>query len=223
MQTDNQRFKILLHDARVICLNKLQMVQAKFGASQADLTALAKEMDTTTGHFNNPVLWMNPIPFEEAEIMDYVLKIDSSDPADLPGFLGLMRQFIAYLEDKVLKAPLESALAITVSDFNLKVLDALLIAQRNIAGRKVFFRNQGTDLDTHADFIPLQQAQTSVLVSYRKALNENTVQSTESDVIIFDRIAEGIKKSDVLTKFFDFYKMLTSTMKSKLPAATAQA
>lgn len=219
MTTDNERFKVILHDARLISLSKFQMVEAKFGATNADLIALGKEIDTSVGLFNDPAVWVSPIPFEEDQITTFMIEIDQCDPNDLPNFLKLMRSFLTYLKDKVMKASREERRTNAITDFNLKVLDSLLIAQRNITGRKTFFKNQGVDLDTNSQFVPLQQAQIPVLAAYRSALNNNQVQSTESDVLIFKRIGEGIKQSTVLSKFLSFYGMLTNTMKSKLPQA----
>lgn len=66
MTTDNERFKVILHDARLIRpKNKVQMAQAIFGATNADLIALGKEIDTSVGLFNDPAVWVSPIPFEE--------------------------------------------------------------------------------------------------------------------------------------------------------------
>ncbi len=217
MPTDNERFKVILHDAKVISLNKFQMVQGRFGANNADLVALGKELDNVIALFNDPAIWVSPISFSEEDITNFMLEIDQCDPGDLPKFLKISRDFIAYLKNKVLKPSSDERRSAAITDFNLKVLDALLIAQRNITGRKAFFKNQGTDLDTNSQFIPKQQAQVPVLAAYRSALNNNQVQSTESDVIIFKRIGEGIKQATVLTKFFAFYDMLTNTMKSKLP------
>ncbi|MBK9014714.1 MAG: hypothetical protein IPM82_11900 [Saprospiraceae bacterium] len=88
------------------------------------------------------------------------------------------------------------------SDFNLKVLDALQQAQRNIGGRKIFFkRNQGVDLDEHPTFIPMQAEQRPVYVEYRRVLINDEVQSTESDVLIFRRICDAIKAIHGAGKF----------------------
>lgn len=103
-----------------------------------------------------------------------------------------------------MKASREERRSNTITDFNLKVLDSLLIAQRNITGRKTFFKNQGVDLDTNSQFVPLQQAQIPVLAAYRSALNNNQVQSTESDVLIFKRIGEGIKRYRIVEIPFFF-------------------
>ncbi|MBL7794816.1 MAG: hypothetical protein JNK77_20940 [Saprospiraceae bacterium] len=217
MTTDNERFKVILHDARLISLSKFQMVEAKFGATNADLIALSKEIDTSVGLFNDPAVWVSPIPFEEEEITTYLVKIDASDPNDLPQYLKLMRDFLAYLKNKVLKASSDVRKSVSISDFNLKVLDALNIAQRNVVGRKQFFKNKGIDLDAKPQFITLQKAQSETLSAYRSVLNNNQVQSTELDVMLFKRIGEGIKQATQVQPFMNFYGMLTTSMKSKIP------
>ncbi|NUQ25548.1 MAG: hypothetical protein HUU34_16500 [Saprospiraceae bacterium] len=217
MTTDNERFKVILHDARLISLSKFQMVEAKFGATNADLIALGKEIDTSVGLFNDPAVWASPIPFEEDQIAAFMVEIDQCDPGDLPGYLKLMRRFLAYLKDNVLKASSEERKSVSISDFNLKVLDALLTTQRNITGRKMFFKNQGIDLDTNAQFIPMQKAQAEVLSVYRNALNNNTVQSTEMDAVLFKRIGDFIKQATLLPNFLNFYGMFTTSMKNKIP------
>lgn len=217
MTTDNERFKVILHDARLISLSKFQMVEAKFGATNADLIALGKEIDTSVGLFNDPAVWVSPIPFEEEEITTYLVKIDASDPNDLPQYLKLMRDFLAYLKNKVLKASSDVRKSVSISDFNLKVLDALNVAQRNVVGRKQFFKNKGIDLDAKPQFITLQKAQSETLSAYRSVLNNNQVQSTELDVMLFKRIGEGIKQATQVQPFMNFYGMLTTSMKSKIP------
>lgn len=219
MKTDNERFKVILTDAKLICLSKYNLVEAKFGADNAEVAAIKTEMDATVGHFDNPALWLSPIPFDEDAITGFVVKIDQCDPADLTTFLTDLRSFIKYLQDTVLKAPIAAMESTDITDFNLKVLDELLQAQRNIGGRKAFFKNNGTDLDAHPPFITLQDEQRPVLEEYRRVLKANEVTATESDVLIFKRIAAAIQQSTVLEKFLLVYAMLTSTMKAKIPAA----
>lgn len=217
MVTDNERFKVILHDARLISLGKLQMVRSKIGTSQPDLAAIEQDLEGTANRFNDPVLWMNPIPFEEDEITGFILRIDQCNPADLQGFIELLRGLLAYLKDNVLKNSMAVLELSPMTTFNLKVLDALLMTQRNISGRKVFFKNHGIDLDTDPQFLSMQQEQMPILAEYRKVLTQNQVQSTEMDVIVFNRIAVSIKGATVLQKFLAFYGMFTSSMKSKLP------
>lgn len=218
MKIDNERFKVILTDAKLICLSKYNLVEAKFGADHADVAAIKTEMDTTTGHFDNPALWLSPIPFDEDAITGFIVKIDQCDPSDLPLFLTELRGFIKYLQNTVLKAPIAAMETTDINDFNLKVLDELLQAQRNVGGRKAYFKNQGTDLDNHPPFVVLQDEQRPILEEYRRVLRTNEVQSTESDVLIFKRIAAAIHQSTILAKFLLVYAMLTSTMKAKLPA-----
>lgn len=217
MTTDNERFKTILHDARLICLNKLQQVQAQFGKEHTEVAALESEMNAVIGHFDNPALWLNPIPFDEMEITTYITQVDATNPGDLPSFKENVRNFIAYLNDQVLKAPISSMESNNTSDFNLKVLDALTQCQRNIGGRKVFFKNQGTDLDNDPAFQEKQNEQRPAMDRYREALKTNEVQSVESDWIIFNRISEAIRQATVLVQFFAIYDLLTKTIKSKLP------
>lgn len=220
MKTDNERLKVILHDAKLICMSKLQMVQVKFGATHPQVDDINKKMNKAIGFFDNSLLWMRPIPFEENDITEFVMKIDLCDPADLTLFVTEMVNFINYLEVKVLKGPLANMEAFDISDFNLRVLDALLQNQRNIGGRKLFFKNQGIDVDNHPQFIPLRNEQEPIITEYRRVLNENEVQSTESDVSIFKLIGNAIQQTTELTKFFDIYKMFTTAMKKKLPAGS---
>ncbi|HFA51142.1 MAG TPA: hypothetical protein ENJ95_19195 [Bacteroidetes bacterium] len=221
MKTDNERLKVILHDAKLICFSKFHLVQAKFGETNAEVAAIKKEMDGVIGHFDNPALWLSPIPFDEDKLTDFFIKIDGDDPADLPVFLLHMRSFIGYLDEKVLKKPLAEMEATDTSHFNAKVLDALTQVQRNTGGRKVFFKNNGTDVDAHPDFIPLQEEQRPVIAEYRRVLASNEVDAVESDVLIFKRIGEAIQQAVVLAKFFALYKKFTTTMKNKLPAEPA--
>lgn len=217
MTTDNERFKVILHDARLISLSKFQMVEAKFGATNADLIALGKEIDTSVGLFNDPAVWVSPIPFEEEKITQYMIEIDAADPGDLNKFLKLMRDFMAYLKDEVLKASRIERKSVSVSDFNQKVLNAIRIAHQNIDGRKAFFKNRGIDLSTNPQFITLQKDQQETWATYRNALVNNIVQSKETDVLIFKTIGGSIKQSTQVANFLNYYAKLTETMKKKIP------
>ncbi|MBL7827366.1 MAG: hypothetical protein JNJ57_12085 [Saprospiraceae bacterium] len=218
MKTDNERLKVILHNARLVCISKFQMVQSNFGAANADLIGINQKMDDIMGKFNNPSFWATPIPFEETDITQRMLMVDICPPNDLPGFKKGMNDFVDYLDKKILNgAAATGNLETLISDANLKVLNALTACQRNVAGRKIFFRNQGVDLDKTPDFLNRQQKQTPVMAEYRRVLNENEVQATDSDEIVFKAIADGIKSSTVLVQFYQFYDMLTATMKSKLP------
>lgn len=218
MKTDNKRFQEILHQARLTCLGKFQMVQAKAGVNNADLITLKKEMDETTARFDNPAIWTVQIPFDEDKILNFVLAIDSVNPADLAQFLTDMRSLMTYLNDEVVTVSTEAANRALPSGMNQQVLNSITVAQRNITGRKTFFKNRGTDLDTDATFIPLQETQRTVMASYRKALNGNTVESTERDVNIFNMIGGSIATATELTAFFNRYKALTKAMNDRLPA-----
>jgi hypothetical protein len=220
MKTDNERLKLIIHDVRLIYLSKLQLVQSVHGISNADIVALSTEMQTAINHFDNPTLWMAPIPFDDDKITSAIVAIDTCPPTDLPKFFEAVRTSIDSLKSEVITLPVAEIVNTLTSDFNLKVLDALQQAQRNIGGRKIFFkRNQGVDLEKDPTFIPMQAEQRPVSTEYRRALTNNEVQSTESDVLIFRRIGDAIQQSTLLGKFFSAYQMLTNSMRSKLPVA----
>lgn len=224
MKTDNNRLKIILHDAKLICLSKFQVLKAKYGDTHPEIDAINKQMNKTISSFDNATLWAFQIPFEENDITTLIVKIDLCDTDDLSGFITSIRNLIFYLEHELLDLSqfitrsIETDTASSeISDFNLKVLDAISQNQRNIGGRKQYFKNQGIDVDNHPDFIPLSKEHEPVYTEYRKVLTANVVQSTESDVTLFKRIGDAIQQTTELTKFFDIYKLFTEVMKKKLP------
>lgn len=219
MSTTNQRLKVLLHDAKLICLSKYQVLQTNVGDSDTELVAIKKEMDSCFIRFDNPAIWAQTIVFDEQDVTGFLLDIEGLGNADVDSFSSRIRSFITFLDEDVLKTALVESQNRTPSDFNRQVLDQLLQTQRKIQGRKTFFKNQGTDVDTHPDFIPLEQEQQVAIEAYREALKQNLVASTESDVRIFKIIGESIQMATELVKFFVAYMRFTNTMERKLPAA----
>ena len=219
METNNERLKLILHDAKLICLSKFQIVQSVHGTSNSELKKLKKEMDTAIQRYDNPTLWLYPIPFDEVATTLHVVQIDSCPTNNLETYAQVVRDFIQFLIKIVADIPVAEASMSETSDFNLKVLNVLTQVQRNVGGRKVYFKNnQNVDLDKDPKFVPMQEEQRPIQTDYRKALTENAVAATESDVLIFNRISENIRQSTVLDKFFMLYQMHTDTMKAKLPA-----
>jgi hypothetical protein len=231
MKTDNNnRLKVILYNAKLISLSKLQKVQARYGDTHPEIDAVNKQMIKTISSFDNPTLWAYPIPFEENDITTLIVKISLCNPDNLSGFIQDMRNFIFYLEHELLDSPQPTTRSIETdtpsaetSDFNVNVLDAILKNKRYIDGRKQHFKNQGIDVDNHPDFIPLRNEHEPVYTEYRRVLKANLVQSDLIDVETFQLIGNAIQQSTLLPKFFYIYKVFTDTMKELLPKSSASS
>ncbi|MEO1258631.1 MAG: hypothetical protein AAFZ15_07530 [Bacteroidota bacterium] len=219
MKTNNERFKVILTNAKLISLSKFKLVKAANGATNPEIAALTKEIDTVLAHFDNPEIWTHPLDFDEAKIAGFVSDIDGVDPKNLTKFASDVRSFITYLDGEVLKVPLANAETTDITDFNAKVLNALSQTQQKIGGRKKFFKNNGIDLDSNPAFQTLSQQQNTALTTYRQALRDNKVSSKQTDVLVFQMLGNSIQVATELAPFLGLFEKLTTTIQGKLPAA----
>ncbi|MCB0631105.1 MAG: hypothetical protein R2824_05210 [Saprospiraceae bacterium] len=217
MAETNQRLKAILQDARVICLSKYQVLEERLGIDDPDVIKIKQDLDTGFEHFNEPSIWMRTIHFQENEVMTFFLKIDGDDGSDVQRFHDTIHEFFDYLKERTEEPQSKDLELGQTTDFNLQVLDVLRQNQHKIRGRKQFFKNQGTDLDQHANFLKLQQHQDEVQGKYRQALETNAVLSKETDKLIFRNIGEAIQQADELDPFLFIYTTFTAAMKNKLP------
>jgi hypothetical protein len=223
MATDNQRLKVLLQDARIICTNKFRAIQAVHGAENTELALIKQRLEAAIKRFDEPALWVRPVLYDESAISVQMIKIDICDISTLQPFSDLTNALVTTF-DGFFAAPTALAAPVTASEtetntMNLRVLNELNICQRNVGERKKYFRReQNIELDTHERFVPMQKEQRKVQTTYRQALTDNTVQSTDSDLAVFERISSAIGQSVELENFFAIYEMHTETMLSKLPA-----
>jgi hypothetical protein len=225
MPSDNQRLKVLLQDARIICTNKFRSIQAVHGVENTELAQLKLQLETVIQRFDDPALWANPVPFDESTISIQMLKIDICDTSHIRQFADLastlVSTFEAFFTPPTLLNPLAMSAPISVartSDMNIRVLNELNICQRNVGERKKFFRReQNLELDSDPRFVPKQKEQRKVQSTYRQALTDNQVLATDSDLAVFERISTTIGQSIDLENFFAIYEMHTETMRSKVP------
>jgi len=222
MATNNEQLKTILQDAKLTCLSKFQSAEMNFGATNPTLKAAKRRMNNIFGHLDAPSSWEAPIPFDENVLKGLIDKVDESDPSDLDGFTTPLDAFLSHLEGELLSQISSLTSTIITSDFNQKVLDALLQASRYIGGRKNYFWiNHQIRVERHPDFIPLKKDYRPAVTKYRKALENNEVQSSSGDETVFINVGDKIHKSTILSKFFDHYESLTNKIKARLPAPSS--
>lgn len=216
---NNDQFKTVLHDAKLICRTKFNAVKAIHGENNTEVTSIHNELKAVYRQFDNPDVWSQVLSFDHSKIMNLILKVGVADPNDLPNFIKVTTDLLNLLKDEVLKEPLEKISQMQPSDWNLKTLDALRLTHQRIAGRERYFKNHGQDLSQNAEFVAIDEAHTVRAAEYRMLLNTNGVQSNQTDVILITRFGEMIKQSTAVPTFLGLYKGLSDFVKTKIPAA----
>ena len=214
---NNERLKVIIHDAKLICRTKFKKVEEKFGADNTDVLAIKQEIKHHFAHFDNPDFWLNDISFNEQMLWHHILKINIADPADMSNFLTVTRAFLTFLNEDVIKKPAEALTNIVTSDFNLRTINALNKSNLKINGRKTFFKNQGKDLSQNTEFVTLETKHKNCHDNYKKCLKKNTIEAKQTDIIIINRFGEAISKIVTVPIFINFYKSFYKFVDGKIP------
>ncbi|MCP3931407.1 MAG: hypothetical protein GY705_20165 [Bacteroidetes bacterium] len=216
MPNTNASLKEIIEDARLICKNKLLLIQTKFGGDHPEVSATQEEQTAVFSHFDNPEFWTVSIEMDEAILKEHIEKVDAISPDGLEDYLNCIENLLDLLEEGIVEVVEEQLNAGIISDFNLKVLNALRKTRQIIGGRKRYFKNQGIDLGDDPDFQEMVSQQDKAIREYRKLLRSNAIVSKETDVNIVNRFGSEIRKATVLRLFFALYKALTRIIKRKL-------
>ncbi|KAA3620977.1 MAG: hypothetical protein DWQ02_28485 [Bacteroidetes bacterium] len=214
---NNDQFKSVLHDAKLICRTKFNAVKAIHGENNTQVVNIQNELKSVYRQFDDPAVWSQVLAFDHTKIMNLILKVGIADPNDLANFIKVTTDLLNLLKDEVLKAPLEKISQMAPSDWNLKTLDALRLTNQRIAGRERYFKNHGQDLSQNAEFKQIDQAYDVRAAEYRMLLNSNGVQSNQTDVILITRFGEMMKQSTAVPVFLGLYKGLSDYVNSKIP------
>lgn len=214
---NNDQFKSVLHDAKLICRAKFNAVKAIHGENNTQVVNIQNELKSVYRQFDDPAVWSQVLAFDHTKIMNLILKVGVADPNDLPNFIKVTTDLLNLLKDEVLKAPLEKISQMAPSDWNLKTLDALRLTNQRIAGRERYFKNHGQDLSQNAEFKQIDEAYNVRVAEFRMLLNTNGIQSNQTDVILITRFGEMMKQSTAVPVFLGLYKGLSDYVNSKIP------
>ncbi len=214
---NNDQFKTVLHDAKLICRSKFNAVKAIFGEDNTEVVTIQNELKAVYRQFDNPEVWSQSLTFDHTKIMNLILKVGVADPNDLPNFIKVTTDLLNLLKEEVLKEPLEKIEEMLPSDWNLKTLDALRLTHQRIAGRERYFNNHGQDLSQNAGFVEIDEKHDLASAEYRMLLNTNGVQSNQTDVILITRFGEMIKQTTAVPAFLGLYKGFSNYVISKIP------
>jgi hypothetical protein len=216
---NNDQFKTVLHDARLICRSKFNAVKAIHGENNTEVVNIQNDLKDVYRQFDNPAVWTQSLTYDHMEVMNLILKVGVADPNDLANFLKVTKELLDVLEEEVLKDPLEKIREMQPSDWNVKVLNAMRRTHQRIAGREVYFRNRGQDPHHDPEYVTMDTNHKEKAAEYRILLNTNGVQSTESDEILISGFGELIKKSEVYIQFKGLYKGYADFIVTKIPTA----
>lgn len=218
---NNDQFKTVLHDAKLICRTKFEAVKAIFGADNTEVVSIQNELKSVYRQFDDPAVWSQVLAFDHTKIMNLILKVGVADPNDLPNFIKVTKELLTLLKEEVLKDPLEKIKKMQPSDWNLKTLDALRLAHQRVAGRERYFKNHGQDLSLNPEFVEIDTKHNVAAAEYRMLLNSNGVQSNQTDVVLITRFGEMIKQSTLVPVFIGLYRGLSNYVQSKIPKPQA--
>jgi hypothetical protein len=205
---NNDPFKTVLHDAKLICRSKFNDVKAKFGENNAEVVGIQNKLKAVYGQFDNPDVWSQVLAYDHSKIMSLVLKVGIADPSDLPNFIKVTTDLLTLLTEDVLKGPLEKVKKMQASDWNQKTLDALRLAHQRVAGREKYFKNRN-GLGPDSGFKKLDDSHNLEAAKYRVLLNTPPYKSTQSDNVLIKNYGEMIKKSVDEFLFIEYYRDFT--------------
>ncbi len=214
---NNDQFKSVLHDAKLICRTKFNAVKVIHGENNTEVVNIQNELKSVYRQFDDPAVWSQVLAFDHTKIMNLILKVGIADPNDLPNFIKVTTDLLNLLKNEVLQGPLEKISQMAPSDWNLKTLDALRLTNQRIAGRERYFKNHGQDLSQNAEFRQIDETYDVRAAEYRMLLNSNGVQSNQTDVILITRFGEMMKQSTAVPVFLGLYKGLSDYVNSKIP------
>jgi len=208
MATDNIRLKALILEAMDACRVKIDAFAAVLSKDNPGLLALRKDTSAVFEKFKIEGIWANPIPFDEAKLLQQIVLIRTSAGDDFAGFSKLAKELTGYLETEVLKTPLQWLIDASTSDWNLKMLDALRNIRSTITKKKNSMAEAGTDPLQNAAFKAEDELFNEQVEVYRTKLKDNEVETDENKLKTMKDLASLINLSETVADFTGNYELL---------------
>ena len=218
MATDNAQLKTLILEAKDACRVKIDTLIASLGKEDPGVKKLIKDLETVFEKFKIDGIWMNPIPFDEAKMLQHILFIRTSADGDLEGFSQLAKDLAAFLEAEVLKIPLQWLSEVSTSDWNLKMLEALRKIRSTITKKKNAMAEAGNDPMANPAFRTQDELFNIRVEDYRSNLKDNLVQTDENKVKTVGLLDQLIGSAPTVVKFTQYYKMLNDFIGKEIGA-----
>lgn len=219
MATDNTRLKALILEAMDACRVKTDAFSAVLSKDDPGLLALIKDTSAVFEKFKIDGLWMNPIPFDEAKLLQHILFIRTDAGTDLAAFSKLAKDLVQFLEKEVLKTPLQWLIDASTSDWNIKMLEALRKIRTTITKKKNSLAEAGTDPMQNNAFKVQDELFNTQVEAYRTKLKDNEVETDENKLKTVGLLDQLTGSAETVAKFTQFYKMLNDFIGKEIGAS----
>lgn len=245
MPLNNLGLKLTLHDIKLICRHKFFLAQTIHGFNHPQIESAILDVKTTFRAFDHSEIWLQPIHYDALRLMEVMIQLDRVPVFDLEAFIDAVDDLIMMLQNEILSPPeaaaaepepepeiaadrstemeetsaesAEESAEIIISDFNLKVLNQLMLNQRNIRNKERVFKRKGEDLSQDTAYQATKKDCRAQIRVYRNCLKTNAVDSAATDIIIFEEIGRAVKNVLTVALFQQVVKKYSEVVHSKLP------
>jgi hypothetical protein len=219
MQTSNDDLKVLLHDAKLACRSKFIQLVQHTGNVSPKLEEILRLIKGTFKEFDRSNLWQEPIEYDEFLLIEHTLTLNETPGDDIVEFEKVVKAFLTFLRDDILKEPLSRLNNVSAQAWNDRVLSALVNTRRRIGIKKAVFKRKGINLNNDPRFRETAKKQNSLTRKYIDALNNNTVDSTEKDKKILDGYSNLFNTVATVKRFKALFDRFTKYLEGKVPTA----
>lgn len=225
MPANNEKFVVLLADAKSLCQAKLNAFTLVRGEEDEPLQKLSSEAHQTYEAFSDPKFKLVTFTFDEFKIRSFLGDIDVIETDKFTDFETKLGEMLQFLKETALKEAIAAKTQLSVDVINAEILATLTQCATKITQRinkfesavpKVNILNDASYQRTNARYEHFRG-------KYRTMLKDKTIQGTESDVISINNRAESIATAPKKTDFLDQFGKLTDFIHGKVKAATQTA
>jgi len=207
----------ILTNAKQINFHKYQLVQQFSNGNKAsELDTIKKELDEIFAPTEQPSFYLNPPELDPIAIAQHIVVINLLNPKELEEYLLKITAFVEFMKTKVL-INVEEEAAILPSDWNARTMNALMIMNRKVAGRKRVFLAQDPNLPNDPDYATVTDLHKELCTSYLDLLETNQIQSDASDVSVLNMFTTILPTIEILLDFINQMKQINQFVNGKIP------
>lgn len=213
MPNDNATLKSLVAEAKDACRVKLDTLdKTDPGVIQAD-----KDLQKTFEKFRIEGIWLQPIPYDESQLLQHILLIRTLTDGSVEEFVAEAKELVQLLEG-ILKEPILWSSENNTSAWNLKMLDALRKFRSTVTRKKKSLADAGSDPMNVPGFAQLDEEFNTLIDEYRSKLKENAVQANQNDTGAVGNLEQLINLAATAAKFIQYFKLAIKFIKEKIGA-----
>ena len=216
MPNDNAQLKELVHEAKDACRVKINALIQEVGEDDPGVTGLNASVKKTFDKFRIEGIWLNPIEFDQLQFVQHILAVRILPDGVFDDLKEAIEKLIRFLEEKILKAPLDALAATSTSDWNLKMLEALRQIRSTITRKKNAMAAAGNDPMDDAAFRKQDERFNNQIEVYRTKLKKNEVETDENDLRMVGLYDKLIGVVNTVPQFTGAYKLLNDFIEQKI-------